>query len=102
MTKPKSGKTLPAKKTALKTPQLSKAPIMATSPELDALTASVTRTTDVEASAVQLLQGLKTALDAAIAANTAGDPTKLAALSASLGTGADSLAAAIIANTPAA
>jgi len=65
--------------------------------ELDALTVQVTRNTDVEASAVQALNGIRAALDAAIAS---GDPTRLTALSASLATSADGLAAAIVANTP--
>ena len=69
------------------------------SAELDALKAAVARDTDVENSAITLLQGLKAALDAAIAAN---DPAALAALSASLGANSDALAAAVVANTPAA
>jgi hypothetical protein len=69
---------------------------------LDALTTEVTNATTVEASAVILLQGLKKSLDAAIAANAAGDSTQLDALSASLGTSDAALAAAITANTPAA
>lgn len=67
--------------------------------ELDALEAAVTRNTDVDASAIALLQGLKTKLDEAIAS---GDPAKLAAFSASLGASTDALAAAVAANTPAA
>ena len=69
------------------------------SAELDALKAAVARDTDVENSAITLLQGLKAALDAAIAAN---DPAALTALSASLGANSDALAAAVVANTPAA
>ena len=69
------------------------------SAELDALKAAVARDTDVENSAITLLQDLKAALDAAIAAN---DPAALAALSASLGANSDALAAAVVANTPAA
>lgn len=67
--------------------------------ELDTLKAAVARNTDVENSAVTLLQGLKSKLDAAIAA---GDPAALTALSTELGSSADALAAAVIANTPAA
>lgn len=65
--------------------------------ELATLTASVARNGDVEASAITLLQGLS----AQITAN-AGNPAKLAELAASLTTQADSLAAAVVANTPAA
>lgn len=67
--------------------------------ELDKLNAAVTRNADVEASAVALLQGLKAALDAAIAS---GNPVQLQALSDSLGASTDALAAAVVANTPAA
>jgi hypothetical protein len=49
-------------------------------------------------SAVVLLKGLKAALDAAIAA---GDPAALQALSDQLGAETDSLAAAVVENTPA-
>lgn len=65
------------------------------SKELDDLTAAVAHNTDVENSAITLLQGLKAQLDAA-----GTDPVKLAELSASLGTSTDALAAAITANTP--
>ena len=67
--------------------------------ELDALRAQVANTTSVEQSAITLLQGLKTALDNAIAS---GDPGALVDLSAQLGVGAGALADAIVANTPAA
>ena len=66
------------------------------------LEAKVTNIETVDASAVTLLQGLKAALDAAIAANANGDSEALPALSARLGTSADALAAAVVANTPAA
>ncbi len=66
---------------------------------LDDLTAQVTANTSAEASAITLLQGLKAALDAAIAS---GNPAALKALSAQLGTSQTALAAAILANTPAA
>jgi len=64
---------------------------------LDDLTAQVAANTTVEASAVTLIQGLAAQLAAA-----GTDPAKLASLQASLKTSADSLAAAITANTPAA
>jgi hypothetical protein len=67
--------------------------------ELDALKASVSRNNDVVQSAITLIQGIKAALDAAIAA---GDPAALKALSDSLGSQDDALAAAVTANTPAA
>jgi hypothetical protein len=66
---------------------------------LDDLKAAVTKDTDAENSAITLLQGLKTKLDAAIAA---GDPAALKALSDQLGTNTTALAAAVVANTPAA
>ena len=66
------------------------------SAEFDALVAQVTANTDVEASAVALIQG--------IAAQLANNPTpaQVAALSTQLKSSADALAAAITANTPAA
>jgi len=66
--------------------------------ELDALRAEVTRDTDVKASAVALLQGLKAKLDAAIAS---GDPAALTELSSTLGSTTQALADAVVANTPA-
>lgn len=65
--------------------------------DLTALQASVANTATVEQSAIVLLQGLKAQLDAA-----GTDPVALAALSASLDSGANDLAAAVVANTPAA
>jgi hypothetical protein len=65
--------------------------------DLTALTAAVQRETDVEQSAVVLLQQLKSQLDAA-----GTDPVALKALSDQLGSNADALAAAVVANTPAA
>ena len=65
--------------------------------ELDALTAQVKENTDVEASAVTLIQGI-----AAQMAALKDDPAKIAALSVSLKASADALGAAIVANTPAA
>lgn len=67
--------------------------------ELDALKAQVQRNADVEESAIVLLQGIKAKLDAAIAA---GDPAAIQALADSLGAETDKLAAAVVANTPAA
>ncbi len=67
--------------------------------ELETLRAAVARNTSVVDSAMTLLKGLKSALDAAIASN---DPAALAALSAELGTSSDALAASVVANTPAA
>jgi outer membrane murein-binding lipoprotein Lpp len=65
---------------------------------LDELTAKVTANSAVVDSAVELLNGLKERLDAAIAS---GDPAELEALSASLGADTAELAAAVAANTPA-
>lgn len=72
-------------------------------PELDALKAAVAKVTDVEGSAKTLLVDLKTRLDAAIAklAAQGADIAELQSISNDLGTGADDLAAAVVANTPA-
>jgi ABC-type transporter Mla subunit MlaD len=67
------------------------------SKELDDLTSQVQKNTDVEASAVTLIQGL-----AAQIAAQANDPAAIKALTAKLSGSADALAAAIVANTPAA
>ena len=69
------------------------------SAELDVLTTQVAANTEVEASAIVLLEGLKSALDAAIAS---GNPAALTALSTQLEFSRAALAAAIVANTPAA
>lgn len=66
--------------------------------ELDALRAQVTRNTEVDESAIVLLNGIKALLDAAIAS---GNPQALLDLSTQLGTSTDALAAAVAANTPA-
>jgi hypothetical protein len=66
------------------------------SKELDALTVQVQENTEVEASAVVLLQGL-----AAQIADLKDDPVALQALSDTLNASADNLAAAVTANTPA-
>ncbi len=65
--------------------------------ELDQLTADVKANTDVEASAIALIQGLAAKIDAAKT-----DPAALTALSASLKSSAAALADAVTANTPAA
>ena len=70
---------------------------MGTNPDLDALAAQVAKNTDVDASAVALLNGLS-----AIIAKNANDPAALQALATSLKTSADSLADAVTQNTPAA
>lgn len=64
---------------------------------LDDLATQVQANADAEAAAVQLIQGLADQLAA-----VAGDPAKVAALSAQLKASADALGAAILANTPAA
>lgn len=61
------------------------------------LTAAVNKSTTVEQSAITMIQGLA----AQIAAN-ATDPAAVSALASQLNAGADALAAAITANTPAA
>lgn len=66
------------------------------SAELDALTAQVAETNDVEQSAIVLLNGL-----AAQLAAIANDPAAIAALADSLHVKSDELAAAVVANTPA-
>lgn len=63
---------------------------------LDDLTAQVTKNSDVEASAVQLIQGIAKQLADALTAN---DTPALQALSQQLATSADALAAAVAANT---
>ena len=65
--------------------------------ELDELTLKVTETSTVIASAIVLIQGLKAKLDAA-----GTNPAALKALSDSLAASDVALAAAIVANTPAA
>jgi len=65
--------------------------------DLSALEAEVTNNTTVEQSAITLLQGLKSQLDAA-----GTDAVKLKALSDQLGANDTALAAAVAANTPAA
>ena len=70
--------------------------------ELATLQAQVASSITVQDSAIQLIQGLKSSLDAAIAALNSGDNgAALLALSSNLATEQGSLAAAIAANTPA-
>ena len=64
--------------------------------ELADLTTQVTETNTAIGSAVVLIQGLKAALDAA-----GTNPVALKALSDSLNTSEQALAAAVVANTPA-
>src|ERR1700719_3414718 len=63
--------------------------------ELDTLTTQVKATTDAEASAIVLINGIADRIKAA-----GGDPAALAALSSSLKSNSDTLAAAVLANTP--
>lgn len=65
--------------------------------ELDKLQADVTAENTVIDSAITLLQGLKAALDAAIAS---GNPAALTALSATIEAKTQALADAVTANTP--
>ena len=64
---------------------------------LDDLATQVAKNTSLEASAIQLIEGLAKELAAA-----ATDPAKVTALSAQLASSASALASAITANTPAA
>ena len=63
--------------------------------DLSEITANVAKIDDAEASAVKLLGDLKARLDSA-----GTDPVALKALSDDLGSHADELAAAVVANTP--
>jgi len=67
------------------------------SAQMDALITAVSRNNTVVESAITLLDGLKTALDQAIAS---GDPAAIQAVSDSLTAESDKLAAAVAANTP--
>lgn len=67
------------------------------SQELDDLTAQVTRNSEVEASALALINGIADRIAAA-----GVDPAKLTALTAELRAKDDELSAAVTANTPAA
>lgn len=66
---------------------------------LDDLKTRVEANTTASGSAVVLLQGLKAALDAAIAS---GNPAEIQALADKLGVDTQALADAVVANTPAA
>lgn len=73
--------------------------------KITALQASVAHNTEVEESAITLITGLKTQLDAAIAAAASGGATpeqlsSLVDLSGALDTEGGKLAAAVAANTP--
>lgn len=70
--------------------------------DVDALTAQVQENADAEQSAITLLGNLKTELDAAIASQPTDDGAALQSLTTKLGTSQAALAAAIVANTPAA
>ena len=65
--------------------------------DLANLQAQVQANTDVESSAITLIQGIAAQLAAA-----KNDPVRIQALSTQLKTSADALGAAIVANTPAA
>lgn len=65
--------------------------------DLTELEAAVAKDTEVDQSAITLLNGLKAALDAA-----GTDPEKLKALSDKIGSSTKALADAVVANTPAA
>lgn len=67
--------------------------------ELDQLTKDVAAESTVDDSVIALLTGIKAQLDAAIAS---GNPAALTALSTSLQASQAKMAAAIVANTPAA
>lgn len=69
------------------------------SKEIDNLKVQVQKDTDATSSAITLLNGLKSQLDAAIANN---DMSQVQDLSDQIGSSADSLAAAVTANTAAA
>lgn len=68
---------------------------------LDDLSAQVTASTNAEASAVTLIQGLADQLKAAIAAGPGSNDAALVDLASKLHASADALGAAIVANTPA-
>lgn len=66
--------------------------------DLSELKAEVERTRGVVDSAVALINGIAGQIEAAVAANDAGDNSQLAELSASVRGQADDLAAAVAAN----
>lgn len=65
-----------------------------------ALDAEVSRLTDVNASAIALLNGIAARVQAAVDADNLADNTHTAQLAAELTAQTDSLAAAVTANTP--
>jgi hypothetical protein len=65
---------------------------------MDALIVQVTKNSEVEASAILLIQGIAQQLKDAIA--NGADPVKLAELTTQLDNSAQALAAAVAANTP--
>lgn len=65
--------------------------------QLDSLEAAVAQSTEVQASAVVLIQGIADQLR-----DAQSDPVKIAQLESQLRSSAESLSAAITANTPAA
>jgi hypothetical protein len=73
--------------------------------EIDALTAQAKANEDAEDSAALVINGIATSIQTAVAAAdslSATDRANLVALTAALKTHADALAAAVVANTPAA
>lgn len=65
-----------------------------------ALEAEVSRLTDVDASAIALLNGIAAKVQAAVDADNLADNTETAKLAADLKAQTDALAAAVSANTP--
>jgi hypothetical protein len=70
--------------------------------DFSGLQAEVTNLTSVVGSAVALINGIAAQIEAAVAANDAGDNTALASLATDVRAQADSLAEAVVAKTPAA
>lgn len=68
--------------------------------DFSALQTEVSNLTSVVASAVAVINGIAAQIEAAVAANDAGDNTALASLASDVRAQADSLAAAVAANTP--
>ncbi len=68
--------------------------------DFSGIEAQVASTTGVEASAAALINGFQARLDEAIAANDAGDNSKLTQLSADLKASSDALAAAVANGAP--
>jgi hypothetical protein len=66
--------------------------------DVSELTAEVTRARGVVDSAIALINGIAARIDAAVAADNVADATNLSALSASLRSETDDLAAAVNAN----